>query len=285
LTVTVYNKSYRIVHMSRFFRLASGFSVLCATVLCSCVVPAADAVSWTGQVVDARTGASLAGMSCIGGGAGRVDLTPRVASDADGHFTVIYDHPLDLGFWQYYAIDVTDPEGRYFHYRRAQVNPEPLTIRLVPKEGYIQGVVRDAASGAALAGVEVRLGRTGRYLDSTTTDASGRFSFHVSAYDGSNNNETIPPEEQIYTDELVEPVTNYWLEATANGYRRLRTSSLGFRIPIRSSITDAIHTSGPWSRAGRCAGRHGASFGRAGRSPPRANRQQHPVERRGRRSR
>ncbi|MFT5856047.1 MAG: hypothetical protein ACI8XO_003299, partial [Verrucomicrobiales bacterium] len=124
--------------------MKSNFLAIILALLCSSTFSNAAPFSWRGHVVDARTGAPVPGIELYGGASGRIDLTPQAFSDADGDYVVTYNNTLDLNFWEWYGLTATDPLGRYYRYRRSQVSPVPLLVRLVPKLAFIQGVVRDA---------------------------------------------------------------------------------------------------------------------------------------------
>jgi hypothetical protein len=213
--------------------------------LCSLTSPNAAPVSWPGQVVDARTGAAVPGIKCYGGAPGRVDLTPLAVSDADGNYVVTYEDALDLMSWKSYALDADDPQRpqRYYNYRRFQVSPAPLLVRLVPKLAFIQGVVRDAVTGQPLADVPVSLGQPGLIIKTVSTAPDGSYSFNQPAYDGQTNEETIPEGERAESNNNpTVPITNYWLRINLAGYRSMDTAARGLSLTLQSSITDAIHT-------------------------------------------
>lgn len=200
-------------------------------------------VPWSGHVVDARTGAPVPGIECYGGGSGRVDLTPQAFSDATGNYVVTYEDGLDLESWKFYALTARDPLERYFRYRRSQVSPTPLLVRLVPKLAFIQGTVRDAATGQPLADVPVSLGRPGRVIETVITDPAGSYRFNHPAYDGGTNEETIPEDERAEpTSNPTIPISNYWLRINLAGYRSMDTAARDLSLTVQSSITDAIHT-------------------------------------------
>ncbi len=211
--------------------------------LCSSTSSDAAPVSWSGQVVDARTGAAVPDIECYGGGSGREDLTPLAVSDADGNYVVTYEDALDLVFWKSYALDADDPQGRYYNYRRFQISPEPLLVRLVPKLAFIQGVVRDAVTGQPLADVPVSLGRPGVIIKTVSTNPDGSYSFNQPAYDGRTNEETIPEGERAEsTSNPTVAITNYCLSINLPGFRSMDTAARGLSLTLQSSITDAIHT-------------------------------------------
>ena len=203
----------------------------------------AGPISWSGRVVDARTGAPVPGIECYGGAVGRVDLTPKAMSDVDGNYVVTYDDPLNLDFWEAYALDATDPLGHYYHYRRFQISPETLQVRLVPKRAFIQGVVRDAVTGQPMADVQVSLGRPGRYIQTVPTNPDGSYSFNHAAYDGAINEETIPEgERRDSNSNSTVPITDYWLRINHSGYRAMDTAARDLSLTVQSSVTNAIHT-------------------------------------------
>jgi hypothetical protein len=224
-------------------RVVIGGKLTAIGLFCLPIFLNAAPVSWSGRVVDARTGAPVPGIECYGGGKGRVDLTPKVISDASGNYVVTYEDSLDLDFWEFYAITATDTQDRYYRYRRSQVPPVPVVVRLVPKRAFIQGVVRDTVTGQPLADVPVSLGRPGRVIKTVPTNPDGSYSFHQPAYDGGTNEETIPEGERAEeTSNPTTPVTDYWLRINLAGYRSLDTVVRGLPLTVRSSITDAIHT-------------------------------------------
>jgi hypothetical protein len=204
----------------------------------------ADPISWTGRVIDARTGAPISGIECYGGGRGRVDLTPKALSDPDGNYVVTYEDELNLDSWEYYALDATDPLDRYYHYRRSHLSVEPLEVRMVPKLAFVQGVVREAGSGQPLGNIEISLGRPGRYIETIFTNPDGSFSFNHPAYTGRTNVETIPEGERAEGtgNNPTIPITDYWLRIDEAGYQPVNTATQGLTLTVLSSITNAIHT-------------------------------------------
>lgn len=88
--------------MDCFFSVLSGRRLTAVAFFCFFMSPNAAQISWTGRVVDARTGAPVPDIECYGGGKGRVDLTPKAFSDADGNYIVTYDGQ---------ANEETIPEG------------------------------------------------------------------------------------------------------------------------------------------------------------------------------
>ena len=207
-------------------------------------------VSWSGTVVDLRTGNPIAGAKVYGGASGRVDLTEAAITDAEGRFTVTYqDGALDLDLWKFYRLTVEPPtEGpRYFGYISIHGAPLEVTARLLPLNGFYRGVVRNASNQKVISGATVSLGAGGRYIETLTTDPQGEFTFNTEAYDPGNwtNYEIgIDPENQLPHEARNQPslLTNHWLEATAEGYQRLQTAEFGLNLSLISSITDDIHT-------------------------------------------
>ncbi|MFT5107409.1 MAG: hypothetical protein ACI9UA_003042, partial [Pseudoalteromonas tetraodonis] len=225
--------------------MKSNFLAIILALLCSSTFSNAAPFSWRGHVVDARTGAPVPGIELYGGASGRIDLTPQAFSDADGDYVVTYNNTLDLNFWEWYGLTATDPLGRYYRYRRSQVSPVPLLVRLVPKLAFIQGVVRDAVTGQTLADIPVSLGRPGRFIETVPTNPDGSFSFNHPAYDGQTCVETIPEGEwasATSSSNLTVPVTDYWLRINVPGYRSMDTAARGVSLTVQSSVTAAIHT-------------------------------------------
>ena len=197
-------------------------------------------------MTDIRTGAPLVGAEIYGGGQGRVDLTDPASSGADGGFSVSYDEPLDLAFWVYYRLQVSPPSAvssDYFTYIIGRDAPGQVDVRMVPKNAFIRGEVTDQTTSTPLVGVDVSLGRPGRYIETVQTDSQGIFTFELEAYEGgSYTNEGIPLEDQVQTSNLVTPVTDYWVEVNAPGYQLLRTVDEGVAISLLSSVDPQIHT-------------------------------------------
>lgn len=207
-------------------------------------------VSWSGKVVDIRTGAPVGGAKVYGGASGRVDLTEAAYTDANGRFTVTYQNgALDLGFWKFYMLTVeySPSPGSYFTHVSAHPGPEEVEVRLIPVHGFFQGTIRDRESMTPIQNARVSLGQPGRYIETITTDSEGAFAFTTIAYEVGNwtNYEIgIAPENQVPHDTWNQPspLSNYWIETTAEGYQRAHTAEQGATLQLRSSITGDIHT-------------------------------------------
>ena len=210
---------------------------------------ASAAVTWSGTAVDIRSGEPLANVEVYGGARGRVDLTAASNTGADGRFSVLYDMPaLDLSFWGYYLLTATyKPAAQYFWHNRISTSPSSSLVKMVPRNAYIRGIVRDKATGQTVAGAQVSLGVPGAYWSTVTVNPQGEFVFNTQAYEafgGMNNyEEGIPVDEQVphTAGEQVQPKTNYWLEVSAPGYRGLNTAS-SLLINLLSSVSSNLHT-------------------------------------------
>ena len=205
------------------------------------------AESWSGKVVDIRSGQPLANVRLYGGARGRVDLTPPMTTGGDGQFVVAYDAPLNLEFWLFYLLtsDYLTP-GVYFQSLRVNYSHAgAVAVRKVPVNGYIRGVVKDKATGQALPNVPGHLGVPGAYWQTVQTDTRGPYEFLTPAYEGSGNYEEGIPTVEQHPHEIWQqavPKTNYWLEVAAPGYRTFRTSDLPLQINLLSSTSPELHT-------------------------------------------
>ncbi len=206
-------------------------------------------VPWTGQIVDIRSGQPLADMRVWGGFRGRTDYTTASITGNDGRFNVIYPNPLDLGVYGFYQLTSTYiPNGAlYFENVQKTTYPSETLVRVVPRNAYIRGVVRDRVSGQVITNATVAIERGGGNVGQVLTDARGEYLFLVSAYSGSNAGnyeEGIPPEAQVphETWQQVQPITNYIVKVQAPGFRSAGTDTLQVRIALLSSTTPDLHT-------------------------------------------
>jgi hypothetical protein len=183
-----------------------------------------------------------------GGFRGRLDATIAASTTGgDGRFNVIYADALVLSIHGYYMLSARyDPNiDLYFWNYRISDYPSEATVRMVPRKAYIRGVLRDKASGQPLPNATVHLGVPGAVVQSVQTDAQGGYQFLTPAYVGElNYEEGIPTAEQVPHEawEQVVPRTNYWLWATAPGYKGLNTSDLPLQINLLSSTSPELHT-------------------------------------------
>ena len=206
-------------------------------------------VNWSGQVVDIRTGKPIQDARVYGGGQGRVDLTPAGTTDSQGNFTVAYAFSLDLDIWKYYRLEVSYPPdpNLYWVHISAHASPTSFVVRMVPRDAYIRGVLRDQTTAQPIANGTISIGRPGRYIEKVATDAQGLFQFRARAYDTSSNvnwEEGIAPENQAphETSEPLAAIADYWLEASADGYQKFDTQTIGLAIPLTSSVSPTLHS-------------------------------------------
>jgi hypothetical protein len=206
-------------------------------------------VPWPGQVVDIRSGQPIASARAVGGFRGNGSYTAASTTGTDGRFNVVYPNPLDLATMGYYQLVVVySPDGGlYFQNERKATFPSEALVRMVPRNAYVRGVVRDKVSGQPIAGVTVQMERGGGNVGLRQTDARGEFQFLVPAYSGSNAGnyeEGIAPEEQIPHEswQQVVPISNYIVIAQAPGYRTARTDNPSIRVDLLSSTSPVLHT-------------------------------------------
>lgn len=206
-------------------------------------------VPWPGQVVDIRSGQPIANARAVGGFRGNSSYTASSTTGADGRFNVVYANPLDLASLGYYQLVVVySPDGGlYFQNERKTTFPSESLVKMVPRNAYVRGVVRDKVSGRPIVGATVQIERGGGNVGQKLTDANGEFQFLVPAYSGGNAGnyeEGIAPEEQIPHEswQQVVPITNYIVVAQVGGYRTARTDTLGIRVDLLSSTSPVLHT-------------------------------------------
>jgi len=121
--------------------------------------PATGAIA--GTVRDAATGAATAGAAVTDG-------TRSATSDANGGYTIA-NVPAGT-----YIVTATasgyNSASQSVQVTAGQTSTANLVLSAPPGPGAIAGMVRDAATGAAIAGATVKVG-----VASTTTDASGKY--------------------------------------------------------------------------------------------------------------
>ncbi len=233
-------------HITLSWRIQSTIALVAAAF--AFVSSAEAAVVWSGRVVDIRTGLGLPNIKVDGGAKGRQDLTPRVSTSSIGEFAVTYETALDLNSWVYYQLTCFEGTAapKYFtNYRITSVPTETL-VQMVPRNGFIRGVVVDQDTGWGIGGATVAMGITGAQWQSMTADASGYFQFQETPVyqETTNYEEGIPLEQQIphETWEHCLPYTNYWVEAMAPGYKTFGTTNANLTIKLTSSVSPDLHT-------------------------------------------
>jgi hypothetical protein len=152
--------------------------------------PGMGSRTWSGEVLDIRTGLPISDVSVKAGCLGRVDPFPgyEKVTGPDGKFSITW--PVDT--WDllkggeidhYLRVDAArtwGTEGSTSGYLAATVireSPEEVAIYLVPRAAFIRGRAISASDGAPLRDLKLSLQYPGRVMESVTTDEYGEFAF------------------------------------------------------------------------------------------------------------
>lgn len=246
-------------------RLIAIFSVLTLAALTA--FPASGSHTWSGEVLDVRTGLPIEGVSVKAGLPGRVDAFPgyEQITGPDGKFSITW--PEDSWDWMgadkvNHYLRVNPPstwktEGTASGYMQATVirpSPEYVTVYLVPRAAFIKGVAVSASDGTPLPDLKLSLRHPGGIRETVRTDENGEFAFSpINGFRSDNNGwpltvyDVYPPgltddrpldpgEYQTPAIGVNDPKYHDMLPPTGDDWQYTRT------LELITSTTDDLHT-------------------------------------------
>ncbi|MGB3944707.1 MAG: hypothetical protein WBK88_07945, partial [Methanothrix sp.] len=167
--------------------------ILCLAALAALVVsPGVGSRTWSGEVLDIRTGLPVSDVSVKAGVSGRVDPFSgyEEITGHDGKFSITWPDDSWKN-WRGGEIDHylrVDPApnweragGSTSVYLASTVireSPEEVKVYLVPRTAFIKGRAVSASDGTPLRDLRISLVYPGRVIESVTTDERGEFAFN-----------------------------------------------------------------------------------------------------------